>query len=352
MKFFLSGTANSGRSGQGVCPPLEKAFQSLGVELGSVEEADFIVNLNHNRDAFINFKANERTARKAFLIALEPFSVYPSQYSLKSLTRYEKTYFPGNVLRQDVSDDFLAWPYTFNKNPSHPEVLEQDLEAYLINQFTSGVFSVENWKQRKRTLVMIAGNKVSPTSENLYGLRRLLARSFDDNYFQLFGPLWSDGPLKRIHHRAGVANFAFRSGYWPRIKPIYGDLHHRYRCSVGLVADKHSVLKDSKYSLVVENSLENITEKLFDSLINGSIPIYIGPSLRKAGIPPGVAIEGITDALSMQSRIKRLTESEISNYLTEISNFLSSDNFRNVWNSDSVYKKIAGDIVSMTSSCS
>ena len=344
LKIVLSGTANNGQTGTGTCPVLEKAFLDLGFELGTLENSQVLVNLNHNRSAVEQFRRSPILKKLQFLIALEPVSVFPAQYSKKVLNSYSYRFYPGNVRRQETSSEILGWPYLFNENPAAPKPIELPLIEYLTEIFLEQIFEFDRWTGRKNLLTMIAANKVSPTNENLYGLRRKIASSLSPEVFKLYGPLWADPLPVQVRHRLGVFAFSLKSRYLPNFLSLFGELGKRYPCALGSIKNKHSVLRNSKFSLVIENSSENITEKLFDSLINGAIPIYIGPNLEMSGIPRGVAIQGLRDSESISDYLQMISEEEIRQHLLAISNFLKSPAFLNIWENEAVFGKIAREI--------
>ncbi|CAN2170228.1 hypothetical protein MCEMRH37_00029 [Candidatus Nanopelagicaceae bacterium] len=344
LKIVIAGTANNGLSGIGTCPTLEKAFLDLGFELGNLEDSQVLVNLNHNSSAVEKFRRSPIPNKLQFLIALEPISVFPAQYSKKVLNSYNYRFYPGNVRRQESSSEILGWPYLFNENPAAPKPIELPLIEYLTEVFSEQIFDFDRWSGRKNFLTMIAANKVSPTNENLYGLRRKIASSLSPEVLRLYGPLWADPLPVQVRHRLGVFAFCLKSHYLPNFFSLFGELGKRYPCALGSIKDKHSVLRNSKFSLVIENSSENITEKLFDSLINGAIPIYIGPNLETSGIPEGVAIQGLRDSESISDYLQVISEEEIRQHLVAITNFLKSPNFLNIWENESVFGRIAREI--------
>lgn len=344
LKIVIAGTANNGQAGTGTCPTLEKAFLDLGFELGNLENSQVLVNLNHNSRAVEKFRRNPVPNKLQFLIALEPISVFPAQYSKKVLNSYNYRFYPGNVRRQESSSGILGWPYLFNENPSSPKSIELSLTEYLTENFSEQIFDFDHWSERKNFLTMIAANKVSPTNENLYGLRRKIASSLSPEFLKLYGPLWVDPLSVQVRHRLGVFVFSLKSHYLPNFLSLFGKLGKRYPCALGSIKDKHSVLRGSKFSLVIENSSENITEKLFDSLINGAIPIYIGPNLESSGIPNGVAIQGLRDSESISDYLQNISEEDIRQHLIAIYSFLKSPVFSNTWENEAVFGRIAREI--------
>lgn len=344
IKIVITGTANNGHTGVGTCPPLERALLDLGFEIGNLENSQVLITLNHNNRAVREFNKTVSRNKQLFLIALEPKSVYPSQYTKRTLALYDYCYFPGNLHRQESGSEILGWPYLFNENPANPKPAELPLSDYLTRVFLEQIFDIDCWNRRENVLTMVAANKVSPTNENLYGLRREIVSSLGPEVLKLYGPLWNDSLTVQAKHRLGVLAFSLRSHYIPDFRSIFGELGKRYPSALGAVKDKHSILRNSKFSLVIENSSENITEKLFDSLINGSIPIYIGPNLQNSGVPEGVAIQGLKDAQSISNYLRRISDVEVNQHLAAISDFLKSTAFLDVWENRAVFERIAQKI--------
>jgi hypothetical protein len=153
--------------------------------------------------------------------------------------------------------------------------------------------------------------------------------------------LWNENIYYRVRHRLAVFVAAIKQGTLPNLKQIYASLFTKYKTTKGIILDKHELLRDTKFNLVVENSNGIVTEKILDALINGSIPVYIGPDLESFGIPRGVAIEVRTSISKIESLIDGISDEEIALYLESMRAFVLSDFFRLNWHSEEVYKKIA-----------
>ena len=344
IKILLAGTANKNLIGVGTCPPLERALFDEGFAIGDFKDSQILININHSNSVYNKFYSRAAQDKFSFLVLLEPISVFPSQYSPRVLGKYSRCFYPGNRSRQGSDDEMLGWPYLFNENPAKPAPVALKLSDYLGTVFSEDIFSWDRWNSRANQVTMIAANKVSPTNENLYSQRRKLARSLSPETLKLYGPLWSDPLRIQLHHRLAVLVFALKSGYKPNLKSLFGELGKSYPAALGKVKNKHLVLRDSKFSLVIENSSENVTEKLFDALINGAIPIYIGPNLQYSNIPGDVAIQGLCDEKSIAEMLEGFSSRDASQYLDAIRDFLQSSTFRDVWDAEKVYRRIASEI--------
>ena len=98
----------------------------------------------------------------------------------------------------------------------------------------------------------------------------------------------------------------------------------------GELADKAVVLRRAKYSYCYENSrdLSNyITEKIFDSLVNGCVPIYWGADNVFDHIPEGCFIDRrkFRNTAEVQRHLLAINSDEFVLYQHNILNFLQSD---------------------------
>lgn len=338
---YLSGTANNGRSGIGTCPELEEALSQLNYEVSNSPNSDFLINLNHNSHSYRNFLRFGGSTDNSFLVLLEPSSVYPAQYKPKNLAKYKSIISPGNPRFNLSKGDFIGWPYTFNINPSKPQEDEEPLNSYISRKINENTHNYESWVDRKITCSMIAANKVSPNKLNQYGLRRYFAKNMPPEELEVFGPLWNAPVIKKIEIRIITFLAAFKSLYIPNLSSCFGNLFWKYRSACGEIKNKHQILLDSKFSLIIENSHDYVSEKLFDSMINGSIPIYFGPDLASVGLPSSFAIKIDPEIDSLQEALINANPEKIKTILSEMKIFLVSERFQNSWNLQTVYSKIA-----------
>jgi hypothetical protein len=308
--------------------------------------SDLYISINHNKKLLKAFTNASISKRPRVLIRLEPYCVYPKQYSHKIEALYDLIITPGSVQDFKKGRDFIGFPHSIQPNPSQPSLIYNvhDLNT-VINSLD---MNLDNWKKRQIFCSMIAANKVSPVRDSNYSLRRTIASKNKDNFLQIYGPLWRSSLKVKVLHRLKVLVFNLRSNTPISITEIYGKLFTSYSWAKGEVMNKYSISQNSKFSLVVENSNGYVSEKLFDAILCGSVPIYIGPKLAKVGIPENLAIElDSLDKLSV-SFLETFDDRSIKKYLQEGRNFLLSDTYSNNWQYSSVFKKIAALISSIT----
>jgi hypothetical protein len=217
--------------------------------------------------------------------------------------------------------------------------LNSIIKAGVLDEFA-------NWVQRPKFMTMIAANKVSPRLKSNYGIRRLLATELESVKLEVWGGLWNDSLGAKANHRMRTALANLKSGFVPNLFSIYGGLLKKYGNAVGELENKFTVIQESKFSLVVENCDDYVSEKLFDAIVGGSIPIYIGPNLESVGLPSSIAITGVRTAGEIKLVVESLSNDDVFALIQAGREFMLSNLFKDFWNADSVFQRLSETIIS------
>lgn len=328
---------------------LIKLLRDAGYKLTSSTQADFLLSIDHNQKAYKSFIKHGGKPSHTFLLRLEPEAVYPAQYKIKIYTMYGRVFSPGRA-RSVTDNDILAkWPYEYHFDPNYPSILDPKLSMVIEKINISREFGLKEWKKRSIDLSLIASNKVSPISKENYTLRRNLAKELDSFGIQIYGDLWASSILQKIRHRAAVAVFAVKQRTFPNLRSVYGNLLKVYPNAKGPVLDKHKILSDSKFTLIVENSMEIMTEKIFDAFANGAIPIYVGPSLNEFGFPSNTAFQCSGKAEEVIEMVSGFSEVKVNEMRNSAQDFLTSDKFLKHYTEEAVYNDLLLQIRSVLS---
>lgn len=327
------------------CPDFYKNFKSDKYELVPEIESNVLVSFNHHPKNYKLFLKKGGSRNRAILVRLEPDSVFPAQYTERITKKYGLIISPGAPLEPFDEKDFIGWPYQIHLNPAEPTASDPSLSAILNLEEFASLFTIQNWEKRKNLITLIAANKVSATSEANYELRRKLARTMPSSSFTLYGPLWKGPFWPKARHRLAVLFAALRQGSIPNLREIYGNLFQEYPTSCGPIQDKHILMQDSKFALIIENSKRIVTEKMFDAVINGAIPLYFGPDLKSVGLPPGIAIEISGGDEEIIAKTDIFDSSEIEAHLNRMLEFTRSKIFLDYWTCDAVYRRMASVII-------
>ena len=323
---------------------LNNALKDLGFKESEVLDSDYLIFVNYNKKVLQKFKNIAKIDTKLILIRLEPLAVLPIQYTKKIEEEFDLIISPGMKVTHAQKSEFIEWPYRYNFNPSKPNIEKIDVRSIVNQAVRDGIFDFKQWALRDNALVLIAANKVSPTSSSNYRIRRRIARSMNKSELNVYGALWSDTKLQLLSHRIRIFLFALRTGYIPNIFEIYGNFFTKYKNFISEPINKHDVNKKYKFSLVIENSDLYCSEKLFDAMINGSIPIYIGPKNSELNLPDNLYLSCNGSVLEIQNLMTSLSQNECDGMLNSMKVFLQSKDFLIGWQSENVYQKIAKKI--------
>lgn len=157
------------------------------------------------------------------------------------------------------------------------------------------------FKERKFCCVM-AANKTSKFVHEIYSERKKAIQYFD-NYpeeFDLYGPEWA------------------KEGF---------------RTYKGMVDDKLGTLKKYKFSICYENTKGlsgYITEKIFDCLQVGTIPVYLGAPNISEEVPENCFIDRrrFASYAELHDYMKAITDEEYNRYVENMRAFLLSEKAR------------------------
>jgi hypothetical protein len=286
----------------------------------------------------------ERDPAKLILIRLEPPAVLPIQYSKKVEKNFNLILDPGGALKSTSTAEFIPWPYRISKDPANPDADSENLQTVIEKSVKNNLFNLENWSIRKSKIVHIAANKVSPTSNSNYRIRRNLVRKLGSKDLDVYGHYWNYSIKRQIRYRIKVLLYAFRTGFVPNLKEIYGGLLNTYPNFCGEPEDKHNVLKQYKFSLVIENYSGYCSEKLFDAIINASIPIYVGPKGENLRLPENIFIWSDGSVRDVKKILNTISEDKCGEMLKSMKKYLLSGDFVSNWQSENVYRRIAKKI--------
>ena len=155
-------------------------------------------------------------------------------------------------------------------------------------------------KERLDRIVVINGNHIPRNVPNeLYSVRiEAMAELAALGIVDLYGRGWS-----RWWSRASM--------WWPYWK------HRKALMSIykGACESKHEILSQYKFSLCLENMVMKgyITEKIFDCLYTGTVPLYLGASDISGLVPEAAYIDcrNFNSWVQVQEFVGRMTEVDI-----------------------------------------
>jgi hypothetical protein len=247
---------------------LEELGLSVQEGLPTVASADGVVSLDSSVHAARAIRSSGIPYQRCALVLMEPRVTQPSIY--RTARRTYGSIFAASLNWADVLKcTAIAWPV---RGIQPPEQMMME-GAY--------------------TASLIAANKRSAERGCLYQLRRRVVSisNAEDLDLVVVGQGWTASVGRQLNSGLRATVKTLRSGGLPKLGMALSDLSLSPNHGVGWIPSKADALSMAPVSLVIENSMDYVSEKLIDALICGVTPIYVGPPLEDFDIPSEVAIQ-------------------------------------------------------------
>ncbi len=258
-------------------------------------EADIYVSVDYKIENEELLRARKLAGKFNVLLRSEPQCVLPAGYSKEALDLNNHTITFGKPNEDSTSE---VWPQFWDEN--------------LVTHKTH--------ERNDVCIVIVNANRLNLAKSELYTLRRKCIASL--NNIALYGDSWNTSVMARIkialieilkNPIKHLFTFSFHSRYWFSRWP-----------SINAPEDKNKVLVKYKVSLVIENELSYLSEKLFDALSAGCIPVYVGPEISDYEIPKSLVYQAEPNLRSIENQIKLAIESDYSAFQHELERWLNS----------------------------
>jgi hypothetical protein len=159
----------------------------------------------------------------------------------------------------------------------------------------------------------------------------------------LFGMGWDRATFRSVLKMAkecfiavrgnGRLNFACLANLWT--KPL------NY---LGESKDKLETLSKYRYSVVIENCLEYVSEKLIDCILAGTIPVYVGPPTHPFGIPQHLIFSAEPNLESINKALIKAEECNWGAWRAAASDWVFSSSSRATWASRNCNIRLVNDL--------
>jgi len=300
-------------------PPYEGHLASLISGLAknhlfhcSLNQADSALLLDYQPQKLRSLIGRGIPRNRRFLVIREPQQVHPSAYKDKYLGQFGKVFRMGHCLSEKVE---YPWAYDEPKG----------WEKYFSR------------KERNHSVaVAVASWRFSLIKGSYYQLRNEIYRLQN---IHLYGFGWDDDWIKKAKEVlkqvvTGIKNFKILSP-----APLF-DANSYKVMGLGRVGDKLETLSNYKVSLVIENSGDYFSEKLFDAIYAGCIPVYVGPSIAALGLDSNLVIQAEPNVLSISQGVEKALALPRDEWANNMLSVIRAGKFSD-WNSNHSWLKIA-----------
>jgi hypothetical protein len=288
----------------------ELIASDMFMEALNFSDADLVVFCDYQERDFHLLEKSGFPKKKCILIRVEPKPILPMNFDKEFNDLFGHVFNLGRTGNQPGL--YFPWPQKWR---------EPNSNAVKLDRF-----------------VMISGNKLSLVKGELYSLRRETLHSIQD--IDLYGTGWAISrylkmrillsEFRKLIRIRETTNFNALK-YWFRNPPNWN----------GAIDDKDEHLREYKYSIVIENSEEFLTEKLFDAFFAGSIPVYVGPDISSFHIPKDLAVQVSPTLNSIIEGIRLAKEIDYNKWLQSVEKWLTTRATFENWEVNHVYKKIS-----------
>jgi hypothetical protein len=199
---------------------------------------------------------------------------------------------------------------------------------------------------RLEKVVVVNGNKLSLIRGELYSLRRSAISQVKN--IDLFGTSWDSKFLDRLKILLKATGLAVISGRTPVFSGLRGwfKSYPQWRGAIGSGyspssnKEKLAIMAKYKYALVIENSLDYMSEKLFDAILAGCIPIYVGPEVENYGIPSNLVVQAKPNLGSILECLESAKRLDFDLFQSHAQEYLNDPQTKLKWSRENVYKRI------------
>ena len=234
-------------------------LENLGHEITFDSKGEVLLALDHNPKGLKQFLLTSQSGAKRILIRQETDSVYPLQYSKSIVHKYDLVITLGIINNDDTNSEFFGHCYKPYPNPLYPTAGSDFLEI-LQSREKENRFSVSNWNSRPLLFTFIGGNKVGLGKSKNYSFRTAKIKEYLDHGLIVYGSFWNSGILDRVENRIRTLVWGLRTKQFENIIGIFKNIFARFPKAYGNLEDKSEILLNSKFSLVIENSNNFVTD--------------------------------------------------------------------------------------------
>jgi hypothetical protein len=283
--------------------------QFIGFEVvdSIADQPDVLICVDFERKALPLIRESKRCGVKTVLVVNEPRVVIPQHEQSRIRNKFDLVIDVG----RPWAEPKLKWPQTWRPVSENSSRLER---AVLVN--------ADKWS-------FVYGQH--------YWLRAAAASKLEK--IDVFGFGWERPLFVRLAHRIFELGRTVFSGALPNFQGVT-DVLATPKFYKGSASDKISAMSNYKVALVVENSSEVLTEKLFDAWFAGCIPVYLGPPVEAFGIPRHLCVAVEEPTLNgVQEALDKALEADRVFFVRNLNEYLGSQSAMS-WKADVALKAV------------
>lgn len=302
-------------------PTWKSALSDTGVELTeAIDIAEIILIIDIKESEMKRLRLKRSSDTKWILIRHEPLEVLPANYDLHFLSLFDLVIDCG--LDPSKSRNSILRPQFWPSN-ENPNAIERD-----HNRF-----------------VLVNSNQLGLIRGELYSLRRHCI--YELPQVDLYGRDWNIGYWKKVIEMSFRIVQLLKYRRLPNISSARYWFRHP-KNKIASPIEKFDVMSRYKTALVIENSLNFMTEKIFDALFSGCIPIYVGPPVENFGIPAHLCIQALPNVKDIERCMNLAKKIDYSTWSIQAAEWINDESTKRKWSLESSAKQVLRQLDSIS----
>lgn len=246
-----------------------------------------------------------------------------------------------------LASNRFSYPYKLTQNHFKAKFISISLDLMVKELFSTGIMDFKNWLNREKFFVHLGTNRLSITREDTYRQRRDTLNRLSEHSIKVYGRYWKRLDVEKIEDRIRTIFYSIRINKIVPLKNLLHDLLFINRFEYcGSIEDKFSLLNECQFVFISENSPHHLTEKLFDVILSGAVPVYQSINLEAFGLVSELAMslaefEQLNNAADKSTMMRRAQE-----ILEFGQNFIKSETFAAQHDYNQIFAKVFDFILS------
>ena len=280
MKVYITGQSHGIRRPPNGGPwrSFYQALTDRGLVVNDdLRTADAYVAMNHQWRLFRQARRAGIDTPRRILVTWESPPIRATNFRLSTIRRYGGHVGFSPLWPAPFGRQFLPWPQG---------------QCFA----DSCLLALDDWERRRDSAALVSRNLASAVDGTLYALRREVLAVAPVGLITLTGGGWPTSFLQDVRLGARAFGSALAQGKPPSWHLLRAHIRYAPRGQGHPIEDKNAWLRRFRVALVIENSEDYVSEKLFDAIAAGCVPVYVGPPLQSFGLDPTIAIESPAEA--------------------------------------------------------
>ena len=271
------------------------------LDVNSTLPVHFSISFNHKDSQLKRIQALQIPIENRILVMLECQAILPNMHTDKTLREYGTIFSPSPLWAADYKTSKFTYPVLPFRYKAISLVEQKDIPIGIVQRNLYSCVKGEMYSFRRKVIIEL---KKSQTD------------------FELRGYGWQKSSFLNILQHYRLLLFQFRSRNFSNL--VYVPKYFRkIRIKTALpIPNKLDFLKRVKVAIIIENSSDYVSEKIFDCFRAGVVPIYVGPDLALFGIPTDTVLIATPEIEQLMELVNNLDSIDLSDYRTRAQHFM------------------------------